>query len=114
MIIRTKRWRVAQLEARGVSLKYFYLNGFSELLLHKPSEGHGLSIIATMLSPFRWIFSKFVESYLMKTIPMKRHGMLPEYSFFEGIIVGLLDGLPENFYDMVEDGRIILKPSKTF
>ncbi|KAK8943188.1 putative flavin-containing monooxygenase 1 [Platanthera zijinensis] len=114
MIIRTKRWNIAQLEAWGISLKYFYFNRFSELLLHKPGEGLGLSIIATMLSPLRWIFSKFVESYLMKTIPMKRHGMVPEYSFFEGIIVGLLDGLPENFYDKVEDGRIILKPSKTF
>lgn len=114
MIIRTKRWNIAHLEAWGIPLKYLYFNRFSELLLHKPGEGLMLSMLATMLSPLRWVFSKFVESYLLKTVPMKRHGMVPEYSFFEGIMVGLIDGYPEKFYDMVEDGRIILKPSKTF
>ncbi|KAH0463199.1 hypothetical protein IEQ34_007781 [Dendrobium chrysotoxum] len=86
----------------------------NELLLHKPGAGFTLSLLATILSPLRWIFSKFTESYLKKTIPMKKYDMIPKHSFFQGVAAGLLAVLPEHFYDKVEEGSIILKPSKTF
>ncbi|KAI0514030.1 hypothetical protein KFK09_010063 [Dendrobium nobile] len=114
MIVRTKRWNISQLEAWGIPINYMYLNHFSELLLHKPGEGLTLSLLATILSPLRWIFSKFTESYLKKTIPMKKYDMIPKHSFFQGVAAGLLAVLPEHFYDKVEEGSIILKPSKTF
>ncbi|XP_020583434.1 LOW QUALITY PROTEIN: probable flavin-containing monooxygenase 1 [Phalaenopsis equestris] len=114
MIVRTKRWNISQLTAWGIPLPYMYLNRFSELLLHKPGEGLMLSLLATLLSPLRWIFSKFTESYLIKTIPMKKYGMVPEHSFFQDMAAGLFCILPKNFYGKVEEGSIIMKPSKTF
>ncbi|KAI0514033.1 hypothetical protein KFK09_010066 [Dendrobium nobile] len=114
MIVRTKRWNVSQMKVWGIPISYMYLNRFSELLIHKPGEGLILSLLATILSPLRWIFSKFTESYLRKTIPMKKYDMIPKHSFFQGVAAGLFCILPEHFYDKVEEGSIILKPSKTF
>ncbi|KAG0493565.1 hypothetical protein HPP92_004559 [Vanilla planifolia] len=45
---------------------------------------------------------------------MERHGMLPEHSFFQAISSCLFCVLPEQFYDRVEEGSIVLKHSKTF
>ncbi|PKU66193.1 probable flavin-containing monooxygenase 1 [Dendrobium catenatum] len=114
MIVRTKRWNVSQMTVWGIPISYMYLNRFSELLVHKPGEGLILSLLATILSPLRWIFSKFTESYLRKTIPMKKYDMIPKHSFFQGVAAGLFCILPEHFYEKVEEGSIILKPSKTF
>ncbi|KAG0491551.1 hypothetical protein HPP92_004595 [Vanilla planifolia] len=114
MLVRTKRWNIPTFEAWGIPLHFLYLNRFSELLFHKPREGFLLSILATLLSPLAWIISKFCESYFRKTIPMERHGMLPEQSFFQAISSCLFCVLPEKFYDRVEEGSIVLKHSKTF
>ncbi|KAK8942575.1 putative flavin-containing monooxygenase 1 [Platanthera zijinensis] len=114
MIIRTKRWNISDFLAWGIPIDYLFLNRFSELFRHKPGEGLVLNLIATLLSPSLWIFSKFTESYLLKTIPMKKYEMVPEQSFFEDVSLGLVSHLPENFYDKVEEGSIILKPSKAF
>ncbi|KAK8961289.1 putative flavin-containing monooxygenase 1 [Platanthera guangdongensis] len=114
MIIRSKRWNVNTFLAWGIPIHYMFLSRFSELLRHKPGEGLMLSLIATLLSPLLWIFIKLTESYLLKTIPMKKYEMVPEQSFFEDVSSGLISQLPESFYDKVEEGSIILKPSKAF
>ncbi|KAL0910083.1 hypothetical protein M5K25_021020 [Dendrobium thyrsiflorum] len=114
MIVRTKRWNVSHLKVWGIPINYMYLNRFSELLVHKPGEGLILSLLATILSPLRWIFSKFTESYIRKTIPMKKYDMIPNHSFFQGVASCLYCILPKHFYDKVDERSIILKPSKTF
>ncbi|PKA47820.1 putative flavin-containing monooxygenase 1 [Apostasia shenzhenica] len=114
MIVRTKRWNIPNFSTWGVPFYYIYFTRFSELLFHKPEEGFILSLLATLLSPLRWIISKLVESYYKRVLPIEKYGMVPDHSIFEAMTSSLISKLPEKFYDMMEEGKIILKKSKTF
>ncbi|KAG0465692.1 hypothetical protein HPP92_019856 [Vanilla planifolia] len=114
MLVRTNKWNVPSLAAWGVPLQYLFFNRFSELLFHKPEEGIMLSVLATFLAPLAWLISKFTDSYFKKVMPLQKYGVAPEHSFFNALAFCALSLLPENFYDRVEEGSIVLKPSKAF
>ncbi|KAK9269274.1 hypothetical protein L1049_001044 [Liquidambar formosana] len=114
MIQRTSHWMLPSIKLWGVSLGYLYFNRFAELLVHKPGESSLLSFLATLLSPLRWGISKFAESYLRWKLPLKEYGMIPKHSFLQEISSCKISLLPENFYDKVKEGSIVLKKSKGF
>ena len=58
------------------------------------------------------IFSKFVESYY--SIAMRKHDMVPDHSFFEGLVACVAAIAPKDHYKNLEEGSIVLKKSKTF
>ncbi|KAK1296814.1 putative flavin-containing monooxygenase 1 [Acorus calamus] len=109
MICRTPSWFVPNYKAMGVSVKKFYLSRFSELFVHKPGEGTMLSLLAT-----KWMFSKVMESHLRWKFPLKKYDMVPDQSFSEAASACRTPMLPNNFYNMVEEGSIVLKRSKGF
>ncbi|KAK9164683.1 hypothetical protein Syun_005585 [Stephania yunnanensis] len=114
LIYRTKHWGAPNFVVWGVPLALIYFNRFSELMLHKPGQGPFLALLAVLLSPLRWFFSKFVESYLKLKYPLNKYNMIPESSFLEAAFTSTFTIMPDNFYDKVEDKSIVLKEAKCF
>ncbi|KAG8655763.1 probable flavin-containing monooxygenase 1 [Manihot esculenta] len=114
VLYRTEHWTVPDYLPWGVSLAYFYLNRFAELLVHKPGEGFLLSLLPTILSPLRWAFAKFMETHCKNKLPLAKFGMVPKHSFLQEINSCTLSTVPDKFYDKVEEGSILLKKAPSF
>ncbi|CAA3007797.1 probable flavin-containing monooxygenase 1 [Olea europaea subsp. europaea] len=97
-----------------VRLTFRNLNRFSELMIHKPQEGLVLWLLAFLLSPLRWIFTKLIECYLRWIYPLKKYNMIPDHTFLKQIYSCMFTVLPDCFYERVEDGSLILKRSRKF
>ena len=52
------------------------------------------------------------ESYY--SIPMKKHGMVPDHSLFHALAAAFIYVSPKDHYKRLEEGSIMLKKSKTF
>ncbi|XP_015169923.1 probable flavin-containing monooxygenase 1 [Solanum tuberosum] len=98
----------------GATLGNLYGSRFSELLVHKPGQNIIYSVVASLLAPMRWGFSKFVESYITWKLPLKKYNMVPKQSFLQDMSSCKSFLLPDNFYGKVEEGSIVLKKIQHF
>ncbi|EXC31566.1 putative flavin-containing monooxygenase 1 [Morus notabilis] len=114
VLYKTRHWNLPDYLPWGFPLAFLYLNRFSELLVHKPGQGFLHSVLATVLSPVRWAFSKFVESHIKHKHQLAKYGMVPEHSFLQDINACLISTVPAKFYDRVEEGSLVLKKSPSF
>ncbi|XP_022140536.1 probable flavin-containing monooxygenase 1 [Momordica charantia] len=114
VLYKTKHWNLPDHRPWGIPLTFLYMTRFSELLIHKPGESFLLYLLAVILSPIRWLFSKIVETHVMRKHGLAKYGMVPSHRFLQDISACLIATLPEKFYDKVDEGSIILKESPSF
>lgn len=140
IVYRNDRWKLPDFCPWGIPLSFLYFNRFSELLVHKPGEGFLLGLLATILSPLvstlylisayisflynfkqtttflkqRWGISKLVETHVERKIPLAKLDMVPKRSFSKDLRSGLVSVMPEDFFNRVETGSILLKKSAGF
>ncbi|KAL6868285.1 hypothetical protein ACP4OV_015130 [Aristida adscensionis] len=115
MICRKPRWMVNGGFVWGVSIGHLFANRLAETMVAgKPGEGLALGLVATLLTPLRWVFSKLAEAYFKMNIPaMAKHGMVPGTRFSSSISTCRLGVLPDRFYDKVDDGSVVIKRAKS-
>uniref|UniRef100_A0A0D9WN11 Flavin-containing monooxygenase n=1 Tax=Leersia perrieri TaxID=77586 RepID=A0A0D9WN11_9ORYZ len=119
MICRSGRWMVNGGFVWGVSLGHLFCNRLAELMVHKPGQGLALTLLVILLTPLvratpRWLLWKLAETYYKMQIPMEKHGMMPEESFAESMSSCRIGVLPDKYYDMVNEGSIVIKKTKSF
>ncbi|CAK7346036.1 unnamed protein product [Dovyalis caffra] len=111
LIFRTVHWLVPEY---FLTLTFKSLNRFTEFMVQKPDQGFFIWLLAILLSPLLWIFSKLTECYLKWNQPLKKYNMVPEHGFLKQISSCMFTVLPANFYDKVNEGSLILKKSQSF
>ncbi|KAG5006572.1 putative flavin-containing monooxygenase 1 [Glycine soja] len=114
VIQRTAHWFLPDFNFWGVIAGFLYFNRFAELLVHKPGESFLFGLVATLLSPWRWGISKLVETTLKWKLPLKKYGMVPNHSFLQDLSTCLFAVYPDNFFDKLKEGSIIMKGSQNF
>ncbi|KAG4949764.1 hypothetical protein JHK82_042984 [Glycine max] len=114
IIQRTAHWFLPDFDTWGVIVGFLFLNRFAELLIHKPGEPFLLGLVATLLSPLRWGISKLVETILKWKLPLKKYGLVPNHNFLQDLSTCLLSLLPDNFFDKLKEGSILIKKSQSF
>ncbi|KAF5196246.1 Flavin-containing monooxygenase [Thalictrum thalictroides] len=114
VIYKRAHWNFPDFFPWGVPLAFLYFNHFAEYMIHKPGEGLILSLLATLLSPLRWMKYKFVESYIRWKLPLKKFNMIPKHSWEKDFFACTIAITPEKVYHRVDEGNLILKKSTTF
>ncbi|XP_062228653.1 probable flavin-containing monooxygenase 1 [Phragmites australis] len=114
MIYRSAHWMVDPQVAQRVKSVTVTSTRLAELMVRKPGEGFALSLLATMLTPLRWLLLKLAETYYKTRIPMRKHGMVPDYSLARSSLGWRLGTLPDRFYDRVDDGSVVLRRCDSF
>ncbi|MCO5549260.1 hypothetical protein L7F22_002727 [Adiantum nelumboides] len=114
MIYRAAHWMLPHHTTFGVLLYHFYSTRLSELMIPKPDQGFILSIISTLLRPAGWAISKFVEMYLLLSLPLRELGLVPKQTFFEQFASCQVPLLPDAFFQRVKGGQINLHKAESW
>ncbi|GJN03526.1 hypothetical protein PR202_ga20981 [Eleusine coracana subsp. coracana] len=79
LIYRTANWMVDPKLTWGLDVGRRTTSRLAELMVHKPEEGVALSLLATLLTPLRWLLSTVTETYYKMHMPMlRKNGMVPD------------------------------------
>uniref|UniRef100_A0A7N0UX91 Flavin-containing monooxygenase n=1 Tax=Kalanchoe fedtschenkoi TaxID=63787 RepID=A0A7N0UX91_KALFE len=114
LLFRRKHWFMPETKNWRNLLGYLYTSRFAELLADRPGRGCLHTLLATTLSPLRWLFSFLSESYLKWKFPYKKYGLVPKYHLSEAVTTCKVNIVPEGFFDRVDDGSIKLQKAEEF
>ncbi|KAK3121724.1 hypothetical protein QOZ80_8BG0659710 [Eleusine coracana subsp. coracana] len=114
LIYRTANWMVDHKLTWGLNVSKRTTTRLAELMVHKPEEGFALSLLATLLTPLRWLLSTVTETYYKMHIPMRKNGMVPDCTISQSLLGWKLGLLPDRFYDLVDEGSLVLNKCDSF
>ncbi|MCO5558237.1 hypothetical protein L7F22_011816 [Adiantum nelumboides] len=111
IVFRTPHWVNANDKAFGVPLGSLVRTRFSDLLVPKQGQPLLRGIISTLLTPLRWAISAFVELHLLRTLPLRQLGMVPDTraTFLEEFKSCKLTLAPPHFFEACVQRRILLR-----
>ncbi|GMI97879.1 flavin-dependent monooxygenase 1 [Hibiscus trionum] len=109
MVIRTLHWTVPAYWIWGLPFSLFYSTRSSQFLHQRPNQGLLRNLLCLLLSPLRKAVSKFIESYLVWKLPLKKYGLKPDHPFEEDYASCQMAILPENFFSEADKGKIMFK-----
>ncbi|KAL6838596.1 hypothetical protein ACP4OV_031553 [Aristida adscensionis] len=114
MVYRSAHWMMDPQLIRLMKFVSLSSTRLAELMVHKPEEGFALSLLATILTPLRWLVFKLTEAYVKANIPMQKHRTVPDYSLDRSSLGWRVGTLPEGFYGRVDDGSAVLRRCDAF
>ncbi|KAK9102393.1 hypothetical protein Sjap_019647 [Stephania japonica] len=109
MIIRTLHWTVPSYWIWGLPFFLFYSTRASQFLHERPNQSVVKALLCHLFSPLRKMVSKFIESYLVWKLPLKKYGLKPDHPFEEDYASCQMAILPDNFFKEADKGRILFK-----
>lgn len=112
MVVRSSHWVSPNYWIWGVPFHTMYTSRFAQFLWTRPNQGLLKSTASLLLSPIRKTFSKFVESYLLWTLPLEKYGLKPDHPFEEDYASCQMPMLPENFFEEADKGHIKFKKAQ--
>ncbi|KAM7252922.1 hypothetical protein ACFE04_025540 [Oxalis oulophora] len=111
LLFRAAHWMAPD---HDIGRSFKFLNRFTELIVHKPSDGFFLSFLAVLFWPLLQIFSTSMELYLKWRFPLNKYQLVPAHSFLQQMYSCMLFAMPYEFYERVKEGSIILKKTPSF
>ncbi|XBI83408.1 hypothetical protein VPH35_091921 [Triticum aestivum] len=115
MVCRNRQWMLHRADVwGGVSLAYLYMNRFAELMVPRPGASAASRILAALLAPVACAISAATGAWYRREIPMREYGMEPGHGFARSVSSCLISKLPDEFYDRVREGSVVLARSKSF
>ncbi|GMJ07570.1 flavin-dependent monooxygenase 1 [Hibiscus trionum] len=109
MVIRTLHWMVPAYWIWGLPFFLFYSTRSSQFLHQRPNQGLLRNLLCPLFSPLRKAVSKFIESYLVRKLPLEKYGLKPDHPFEEDYASCQMAILPENFFSEADKGKIMFK-----
>ncbi|XP_057969491.1 probable flavin-containing monooxygenase 1 [Malania oleifera] len=109
MVIRTLHWTVPHYWVWGLPFFLFYSTRSSQFLHERPNQGFLRALLCFLLSPMRQAVSKFIESYVVWKLPLRKYGLKPEHPFQEDYASCQMAILPENFFSKADEGKIMFR-----
>ncbi|KAF9615012.1 hypothetical protein IFM89_021583 [Coptis chinensis] len=114
MVIRTLHWTVPSYRIWGLPFFLFYSTRSSQFLHERPNQNLWKILLCFLLSPLRGLVSKFIESYLLWKLPLRKYGLKPDHSFQEDYASCQMAILPETFFSHANQGRILFKKTSNW
>uniref|UniRef100_A0A803QT82 Flavin-containing monooxygenase n=1 Tax=Cannabis sativa TaxID=3483 RepID=A0A803QT82_CANSA len=115
MVVRTLHWTVPHYWIWGLPFFLFYSTRSAQFLHERPNQSILRVLLCSLFSPLmRQAVSKFIESYLLKKLPLEKYGLKPEHPFVEDYASCQMALMPEKFFPEADKGKIVFKKASNW